>query len=153
MIFLILILLVAAIGGVIVFNESRSNQKAKIATQDSIEINNSPSDLPYLTIPENAPPQYPPFVGADVINHGPSSMTGMIVYLNGQEIDDFNPLTLFGGPSQVGSGGTLDIKAQITNGMTLTPGTAYTVTITAGFEDGTTAAATAQVTGRSVSVG
>lgn len=74
-------------------------------------------------------------------------MTGAVVYLNGQEIDNFNPFTLFGGPSQVGAGGMIHITAPVTNGMDMQVGQQYTLAIQAVFIDGSNAGASVQLTG------
>ena len=53
---------------------------------------------------------------------------------------------MLGGVQKVGPGGTLQLTAPITNDMKLEVGMHYTLSITAVFDDGTSAGASTQVT-------
>jgi len=150
---IVIILGVGGFGAYVIFEQGRGNSQQQTTVRDWLKIISSPTDTPEIVIPgiitkNCAPYDVPyvytnvPYVYADVLNLGPSTMTGVAVYINGQLI--------YAGPfsediGYTGPGAVVRIIVFITNGMNLVPGQTYTLTIVGKFADGTSATTSTHV--------
>jgi hypothetical protein len=144
-----IILVVGGLGAYVIFKQGSGTSQDQTTVRDSLKINSFPTDTPYIVIPENCSPQYAPYVYADVINQGPSMMTGVTVYINAQPVGW--PVYINGqlagaaGGLNIGPGGVARILAPTPDGINLVPGKTYILTVVGVFADGTSAATSAQV--------
>jgi len=138
-----IILVVGGFGAYVIFEQGKDNSEQQTTVRDSLKIISSPTDTPCIGIPENCSPDVTPDLYADVLNQGPSTMTGVAVYISGQLITAANFSGV--GIGNIGPGGILRIRVPITNGMNLVPGKTYILTIVGEFADGTSAATSTQV--------